>query len=146
LTGANYVVSMLVMMEKLGETVKRLREAKSWSQRDLAAKALVTGAYVAMLETGTKRKPSIAVLRRLERALGAPYGALEALVHLPQAWWRAEEARDAADTSKLRAGPFFATREEAEDEARRRGYSFVARYQDKPGTPIRRALPVRPRA
>src|SRR5260370_30721417 len=100
-----------MMAEKRGETVKKLREAKSWSQRDLAAKALVTGAYVAMLETGTKRKPSIAVLRRLERALGAPYGALEALVHLPQAWWRAEGARGTGDTSQLPARPFLATRQ-----------------------------------
>src|SRR5260370_29219947 len=125
-----------MMAEKRGETVKKLREAKSWSQRDLAAKAWVTGAYVAMLETGTKRKPSIAVLRRLERALGAPYGALEALVHLPQAWWRAEAERDTVDTSPLRTGPFFATREAAEEAAQRGGDSFVARYHDKPRAPI----------
>ena len=65
-------------MQALGETVKRCREAKGWSQRDLAAKALVTEAYVAMLETGAKRASAV-VLRRFERALGVHYGTLEAL-------------------------------------------------------------------
>ena len=63
-------------MQSLGDTVKRFREAKGWSQRDLAAKALVTEAYVAMLETGAKRASAV-VLRRFERALGMHYGTLE---------------------------------------------------------------------
>src|SRR5262245_8851948 len=130
-------------METLADTVRRLREAKGWSQRDLAAKALVTGAYVAMLETGAKRRASAVVLRRFERALGVGYGTLEALAHLPQVWWRAEAERDPRDAAQLRTGPFFVTRDEAEHEARRQGYAFVARYQDKPGEVIRRPYPVR---
>ncbi len=130
------------MAETLGQAVKRLREAKGWSQRDLAAKALVTGAYVAMLETGAKSRASVAVLRRIERALGTPYGALEALAHLPKEWWRAEPERDLGDPSQLRTGPFFATREEAEVEAQRRGWPFIVRYQDKPGAVVRHAYPV----
>ena len=132
-------------MDTLGDAVKRRREAKGWSQRDLAAKALVTGAYVAMIETGAKRRASVAVLRRFERALGVRFGTLEALAHLPQAWWRAEAARELTDALLLRTGPYFATRDEAETEARRQGWSVVARYQDKPGAFIRRAFPVRPR-
>ena len=131
------------MVETLGEAVKRLREAKGWSQRDLAAKALVTGAYVAMIETGGKGRASIAVLRRFERALGVRFGTLEALAHLPQEWWRAEAERDPSDPSQLRTSPYFATRNEAENEARRQGWFVVARYQDKPGAFIRRAFPVR---
>jgi len=65
-------------MQSLGETVERLRAARGWSRRDLAAKALVTEAYVAMLETGAKRASAV-VLRRFERALGVRYGALEAV-------------------------------------------------------------------
>ena len=61
---------------KLSDMIKELRDRKGWSQRDLAAKALVTPAYVAMLESGTKQNPSVAVLRRLDRALGTKYGEL----------------------------------------------------------------------
>lgn len=145
LTTANLEVSV-TFMSTLGEAVKRHREAKGWSQRELAARALVTGAYVAMLETGAKRRASVTVLRRFERAFGTPVGTLEALAHLPREWWRAEDERELRDASGLRTGPFFTTRDEAEDEARRRECSFVARYQDKPGAFIRRAFPVRPLA
>jgi len=68
-------------MPSLGETVKELREHKGWSQRDLAAKAMVTEAYIAMIEGGEKRNLSTLVIRRLERALGTHRGALEKLLH-----------------------------------------------------------------
>jgi transcriptional regulator with XRE-family HTH domain len=124
--------------------IKELRERKGWSQRDLAAKVMVTAAYVAMLESGAKRNPSAPVLRRLERALGARYGELEALFRLPREWWRPEVAREVSDPPQLSAaGPFFATREEAEAEARRSGQPFVVRYRDKPSGFIRRAFPVK---
>jgi hypothetical protein len=45
-------------------------------------------------------------------------------------WWQVGEAR-------------FAMREDAEDHARTAGEMFVARYQNKPGGPVRRLLPVR---
>jgi transcriptional regulator with XRE-family HTH domain len=129
---------------QLGDMIRELRERKGWSQRDLAAKAMVTAAYIAMLESGAKQNPSAPVLRRLERALGARYGELEALFRLPRDWWRPEAHREVSDPPQLRAaGPFFATREEAETEARRSGQPFVARYRDKSGGFIRRAFPVR---
>jgi transcriptional regulator with XRE-family HTH domain len=129
--------------ETLGAALKRLREARGWSQRDLAAKALVTGAYVAMIEGGAQRRASVAVLRRFERALKTPYGALAGLAHLPQEWWRPEAERELTDAALLRTGPYFAARVEAEQEARRQRLPFVARYQDKSGAMIRRAFPVR---
>lgn len=52
--------------------LKRLREAKGLSQRELAEKAATTGAYIAMLETGAKKNPSLEVLQRLAKALGVP--------------------------------------------------------------------------
>ena len=131
------------MGETVGQAVKRLREAKGWSQRDLAAKALVSAPFIAMLETGVKGRASVAVLRRFERVLGAPYGALEALAHLPKEWWRAEPDRELGDPSQLRSGPFFATRHEADEEARRRGWRYVVRYQNRPGSFTRRAFPLR---
>ena len=45
-------------------------------------------------------------------------------------WWQVGEVR-------------FATREDAEDHARTAGEMFVARYQNKPGGPVRRLPPVR---
>ena len=56
--------------------IRRLRETKGLTQRDLADKAKVTGAYVAQLETGAKRNPSLDVLKRLARALGVPVAEL----------------------------------------------------------------------
>ena len=45
-------------------------------------------------------------------------------------WWQVGEAR-------------FATREDAENDARTTGERFIAQYQNKPGGPVRRLLPVR---
>jgi transcriptional regulator with XRE-family HTH domain len=58
--------------KRLSTVLKTLRKRKGWSQRDLAAAAETTGAYIAMLETGKKRNPSLDVLRRLAKALGVP--------------------------------------------------------------------------
>lgn len=52
--------------------VKRLREAKGFTQADLAKKAKVTQPYITMLESGQRKAPSIATLRRLAKALGVP--------------------------------------------------------------------------
>jgi len=43
---------------------------------ELAKKAQVTDAYIAQLETGEKKNPSLDVLKRLARALGVPVTAL----------------------------------------------------------------------
>ena len=42
------------------------------TQRDLAKRAGVTPEYVAQLEMGLKKHPSLAVLRRIAKALGVP--------------------------------------------------------------------------
>lgn len=51
--------------------LRKLREQRGWTQGDLARKVRVTTAYICELETGRKKNPSLAVLRRLARALGA---------------------------------------------------------------------------
>jgi XRE family transcriptional regulator, master regulator for biofilm formation len=56
--------------------IRKLREAKGMTQRDLARKAKVTPGYVAQLETGLRKNPSIFVLRKLAKALGVPVTAL----------------------------------------------------------------------
>ncbi len=52
--------------------LKTIREQKGLSQRELAAKAKTTGAYIAQIEGGARKNPSIAVLQRLAKALGVP--------------------------------------------------------------------------
>ena len=59
-------------MPRFGVMIQRLRGAKGMTQRDLARKAQVTPGYVAQLETGLRKNPSLPVLRRLAKALGVP--------------------------------------------------------------------------
>jgi transcriptional regulator with XRE-family HTH domain len=64
------------MTSYMGQRVKRLREAREWSQPDLAKRAKVSQAYIAELERGTKRNPSVRIAVRLAKALGVPVAAL----------------------------------------------------------------------
>ena len=48
------------------------REGKNMGLRELAAKAKVPPGYLAELESGKKKNPSLDVLKRLARALGVP--------------------------------------------------------------------------
>jgi len=56
--------------------IKKLREEKGLSQKALAERVGVTDAYITMLETGVRKNPSLAVLQRLAKALGAPVAEL----------------------------------------------------------------------
>ncbi len=58
--------------KRLSRVIQKLRESKGMTQRDLAEKAEVTAGYIAQLEGGTKKNPSLAVLQRLAKALGVP--------------------------------------------------------------------------
>jgi len=46
------------------------------TQRDLARRARVTPGYIAQLEMGQKKNPSLLVLRRLAKALKVPLAEL----------------------------------------------------------------------
>jgi transcriptional regulator with XRE-family HTH domain len=52
--------------------LRELREKKGWSQAKLAEQVGVSDAYVAQLETGARKNPSLEILKRLARALGVP--------------------------------------------------------------------------
>lgn len=54
--------------KRLSRVIQRQREAKGMTQRDLAGRA----GYIAQLEMGQKKNPSLAVLQRLAKALGVP--------------------------------------------------------------------------
>jgi transcriptional regulator with XRE-family HTH domain len=61
---------------RLNRVIQTLRESRGMTQRTLAKRAQVTPGYIAQLETGLKRNPSLPVLRRLAKALGVPVAAL----------------------------------------------------------------------
>jgi transcriptional regulator with XRE-family HTH domain len=56
--------------ESLGLRIKALREARGWTQADLAAKCLLSTVYVQKVELG-ERVPTVPTLTRIARALGA---------------------------------------------------------------------------
>ena len=58
--------------QRLNRVIQTLRESKKppMTQRDLARRAKVTPGYIAQLEMGLRKKPSVAVLQRLAKALG----------------------------------------------------------------------------
>jgi transcriptional regulator with XRE-family HTH domain len=60
----------------LSGMLKRTRADKGLTQRDLAKQARVTQGYVAQLEMGIRKNPSIETLKRLAKALGVPVTAL----------------------------------------------------------------------
>lgn len=59
-------------LKRLSTMIRRLRKAKGMSQRELAARVGVKGAYIAQLETGARANPSLDVLKRIAKHLGVP--------------------------------------------------------------------------
>lgn len=59
-----------------GPMLKSLRQNKGLTMQQLADRVGVTDAYIAMLETGKRKNPSLTILRRLAQALGVPVGRL----------------------------------------------------------------------
>ncbi len=64
------------MAMRLGDVLRRLREAKGLTQPELARRAKITDEYVSMLESGVRRNPSLEVLQRISKALGLSVGEL----------------------------------------------------------------------
>ena len=56
--------------------LSELRARKGMTQVDPAKKAKVSQAYIARLEGGDKKNPSLAIVQRLAKALGVPIGEL----------------------------------------------------------------------
>jgi XRE family transcriptional regulator of biofilm formation len=62
--------------KRLDQLIRELRERKGLTQEELAFKARVTPGYVAQLELGMRKNPSLDVVRRLARALKVPLAKL----------------------------------------------------------------------
>lgn len=54
----------------LNRTIKQARKAAGLSQMELAAKSGISQTYISDLETGHQCNPTLAVVRRLQSALG----------------------------------------------------------------------------
>jgi transcriptional regulator with XRE-family HTH domain len=57
---------------RLATVLKQLRDNAEMTQEELAKKAKVARSYVALIEAGRKKNPSLEILKRLARALGVP--------------------------------------------------------------------------
>ena len=61
---------------RLGPMVRRMRETRGMNQGEVAKRARLSQGYVSKLEAGAQRNPSVAVLKRLAKALGVPVATL----------------------------------------------------------------------
>ena len=62
-------------IKRMAKRLKQLRNAKGWTQAELAAKAGVSRVHVARLETA-KMEPTLGVLEKLAKALKVTVGDL----------------------------------------------------------------------
>jgi transcriptional regulator with XRE-family HTH domain len=67
-----HVLGAILSPNRIGRMLKTLRESKGLTQVELASKAKLTQPYLAELEAGKKKNPSLALLQRLAKALGVP--------------------------------------------------------------------------
>jgi transcriptional regulator with XRE-family HTH domain len=58
--------------KRLSRMIQDLRDRQGMTQRTLAKAANVTPGYIAQLELGSKKNPSLVVLKRIAKALGVP--------------------------------------------------------------------------
>lgn len=56
---------------QVGANVRRLREARGWSQEQLAFESSLHRTYISGVERGV-RNPTVAVLAEIAKALGVP--------------------------------------------------------------------------
>ena len=57
-------------LRRIGTVLSEMRSRKGMTQVDLAKKAKVSQAYIARMESGDKKNPSLAIVQRLAKALG----------------------------------------------------------------------------
>jgi transcriptional regulator with XRE-family HTH domain len=63
---------MLINMETIGERVRRLREVKKLTQRQLGMRAGTSGSYVSQLEAGILIRPGVVQLTGIAAVLQVP--------------------------------------------------------------------------
>ena len=65
-----------MLFTTVSDSNPELRATKQLTQVDLAKHAKIARGYLADIEAGHRKNPSLAVLQRLARALGVPVTAL----------------------------------------------------------------------
>jgi transcriptional regulator with XRE-family HTH domain len=65
-----------VSPSQVGRRVRALRQRKGLSQLELAKRAKITQPYLAQIEAGVRKNPSLKTLQRLAKALGVTVGKL----------------------------------------------------------------------
>lgn len=65
-----------IAITMLGKRLKKVRMARGLTQVSLAKHVSVTQGYIAQLEGGYQKDPSLVVLRRLAKALGSKVSEL----------------------------------------------------------------------
>ena len=58
--------------QRLATVIRQLRERADLTQEQLAKRAKVARSYIALIEAGYKKNPSLEIVKRLARALGVP--------------------------------------------------------------------------
>lgn len=61
---------------RLATVLRELRAKRGWTQEELAKKSKVKRTYIAVLEAGHKKNPSLDILKKLARALEVDMGEL----------------------------------------------------------------------
>lgn len=69
---------------EIGNTIRTLRTAAGFSQKDFANRLEMSSSYLSLLESG-QREPSVSILRQVSRVLKVPISVLlyEGQVSLP---------------------------------------------------------------
>jgi transcriptional regulator with XRE-family HTH domain len=65
-----------MLSQRLATVIRELRATKQLTQADLAKRAKIARGYLADIEAGHRKNPSLAVLERLAKALGVAVTAL----------------------------------------------------------------------
>ena len=65
-----------MLRRRLATVIRELRATTELTQADLAKRAKIARGYLADIEAGHRKNPSLAVLQRLAKALGVPVTAL----------------------------------------------------------------------
>lgn len=91
--------------DRLAAMITKAREARGWTQSDLAGLAYVTDTVIAKVEAG--RPPNMVALRAVEQALGWLPGMFEFVLgpevaELGEDGFAGAEADDADDAGELR--------------------------------------------
>ena len=61
---------------RLGAVVRRLRRQRDLTQESLARRVGIAQPTLSQIESGARVNPSLAIVKRLARALGVPVGEL----------------------------------------------------------------------